>query len=105
MTPFRPVIDQFPTYRSCLKFLNMLSTIAYPDENNLLPDDQSAYRRGHSTETALLKVFSDLIDAIDSGRLVLLSLLDLSAAFDIVDHDILRQRMSTSFGITGKSLQ
>ena len=82
-----------------------MQTIAYLDENNLLLDVQSAYRHGHSTERALLKVFSDPIDAMGSSRLVFLSQLDLSAAFDTVDRDILRQRMSRSFGITGKSLQ
>jgi len=51
------------------------------------------------TETTLLKVFSDITTAIDSGQLALLSLLDLSAAFDTVNRDILIQRLTTSFGI------
>ena len=57
--------------------------------NKLLPEFQSAYRHGHSTETAVLKVFSDIVDAIDMGKLALILLLDLSAAFDTVDHKIL----------------
>ena len=101
---YRPV-SNLPFLSKVLERVIHRQNIAYLDKNNLLPDIQSAYRRGHSTETALLKVFSDLIDAMDSGRLVLLSLLDLSATFDTLDHDILRQRMSASFGITGKSLQ
>ena len=50
---------------------------------------QSAYRRFHSTETTLLKVVTDLIEAIDAGDHALLGLLDLSAAFDTVEHDVL----------------
>ena len=104
LSSYRPV-SNLPFLSNVLERVIQRQTIAYLDENNLLPDAQSAYRRGHSTETALLKVFSDLIAAMDNGRLVLLSVLDLSAAFDTVDHDILHQRMSTLFGITGKSLQ
>ena len=51
-------------------------------ENDLSPDLQSAYRTNHSTETAVLKVLSDILLALDSGKLALLSLLDLSAAFE-----------------------
>ena len=66
---------------------------------------QSAYRSKHSCETALLKVNSDLLIATDSGKVSILALLDLSAAFDTLDHDILFQRLQCSFGITGTVLQ
>jgi len=57
------------------------------------------YQKGHSTETALVKVCADLIEQMDSGHHVLLALLDLSAAFDAVDHSILTERLSRSFAI------
>ena len=70
-------------------------------KNNLREKFQSAYRMFHSTETALLRVFNDLLNALDSGNLCILTLLDLSAAFDTIDHDILLSRLGTSFGISG----
>ena len=57
-------------------------------ENGLLEPMQSAYRSGHSTETALLRVKTDLLHAIDHQEVVCLILLDLSSAFDTVDHCI-----------------
>jgi len=67
----------------------------------LLPDLQSAYRAYHSTETAMLKVLSDILLAVDSGNLAILALLDLSAAFDTVDHTILLRRLDVSYGLGG----
>ena len=67
----------------------------------LMPVLQSAYRSGHSTESCLLKVMSDILDAADSGEVSLVGLLDLNAAFDTVDHDILLHRLQSSFGIGG----
>ena len=73
----------------------------YLDCNNLLPKLQSGFRRFHSTETAVLKVLSDVCSAIDQGQVALLALLDVSAAFDTVDHTILLDRLSISYGISG----
>jgi Reverse transcriptase (RNA-dependent DNA polymerase) len=50
---------------------------------------QSAYRQGHSTETALVKIMDDIIKTADGGSVVALASLDISAAFDAVDHDVL----------------
>ena len=81
-----------------------LKLTAYLCDNQLLVQQQSAYREYHSTETALLKVASDVFDAMDTGDVTILALLDLSAAFDTVDHDILLQRLSYSYGIGGTAL-
>ena len=72
-----------------LERLVSLQLAKYLKVTNLLPDLQSAYRAMHSTETAVLKVLSDILLALDSGNLLMLTLLDLSAAFDSVDHDTL----------------
>ena len=57
--------------------------------NDLLPTVQSAYRKCHSPETAIARVLSDILMALDRGDVAALALLDLSAAFDTVDHCIL----------------
>ena len=62
------------------------------EDNNLLETFQSAYKKGHSRETALTRINDDLLKAIDDNACVILVLLDLSAAFDTVDHQILLTR-------------
>lgn len=65
-----------------------LQLIAYIDTNDLDEKFQSAYKKNHSTETALIRVHNDIVMTIDSQKTVILLLLDLSAAFDTVDHGI-----------------
>ena len=72
--------------------------------NSLSSSFQSAYRIFHSTETTLLKIHNDLILAMDRGEVTSLILLDLSAAFDTVDHSILLTRLQNWFGLDGLSL-
>jgi len=71
----------------------------YLSFGDLLPSLQSGFRPGHLTETAVLRVMSDILQAVDRGDSAALILLDLSAAFDIVDHEVLLKRLQMSFGI------
>ena len=71
---------------------------------NLLSPSQSAYRTNYSTKTALLAIQNDLLVAADAGLGSALLLLDLSAAFDTVNHRILIERMATAFGVSGSAL-
>ena len=73
-------------------------------KNGLSNVSQSAYKQFHSTETALLKVHNDINLNIDNGKVTALTLLDLSAAFDTIDHNILITRLSTWYGISGTAL-
>ena len=70
----------------------------------LLRTSQTAYRKDHSTETAVLIIVSYALLAAHRGDLTLLGLLDLSAAFDTVDHNILIDRFYLAFGIRGSVL-
>ena len=63
---------------------------------------QSAYKEGYSTETAILKVQSDISSALDRHTVVVMVQLDMSAAFDTVNHNILLQRMESEFGLGEK---
>jgi exonuclease III len=76
----------------------------YLTTNNLHEPFQSAYKHRHSCETALVRVQNDILQSIDKRKCVVLLLLDLSAAFDTVDHDILLNRLHTKFGICGNAL-
>ncbi len=77
---------------------------AHIQANDLEDMMQSAYRKRHSTESALMKVHDDITQAIDNGSGVVLILLDLSAAFDNIDHDILLHRLEHHYGIAGGAL-
>ena len=72
------------------------------NNNPLHENFQSGYKVHHSTETVIaVKVQDDILHAIDGNEAVVLLMLDLSAAFDTVSHDILLDRLSRRYGITG----
>ena len=79
--------------------------ISHLNQHNLMEEKQSAYRKFHSTETALLKVKTDIIKAMDNHEITCLILLDLLAAFDTIDHTILLSRLETTFGIKDTALK
>ena len=97
---FRPV--------SNLNFISKLiercaasNTITYAEENNRVEPIQSAYCQHFSTKTSVLKVHADILKAMDKQEITCLMLLDLLAAFDTTDHEILLIRLEKRFGIKG----
>ena len=70
----------------------------------LYPKAQSSYREFHSTETALLRIKNGILMNMDQQNVTLLVLLDLSTAFDTVDHAILLDHLYSNFGITSQAL-
>ena len=88
MNSFRPVSNLF--FLSTIVERAMLDQLLpFLEENKIIPKNQPAYRQFHSAETALCKIHNDLVTNACSGKASLLVLLDLSAAFDTVDHDML----------------
>ena len=79
-------ISKLSVVSKLLKGLVAEQLVAYLKDNGLLPDFQSAYLTHRSTETAVLKVLSDILMTLDSGIVAVLVMLDLSAAFDNVGH-------------------
>ena len=82
--------------------VNQLNT--HINSSNTSNQYQSAYRKFNSTETSLLTIHSDILPSMDAGRVTALMLLDLSVAFDTIDHTILLSRLDDWFGVTGKAL-
>ena len=100
---FRPVSNLQVTSRITEKSV-AIQLQDHMTANNLFPVLQSAYRQNHSTETALLKFKNDILLNMDKGHVTLLVMLDLSAAFDTVDHGILLHRLQSKLGLRGKAL-
>jgi len=105
--------EDLSNYRpiSHLSFLSKLTErivklrlLDYLTTNNLINSFQSAYIKHHSTETTLLSVHDHIIKAISHQQITCLTLLDLSAAFDTIDHSILLERLSSWFGISSTAL-
>lgn len=78
---------------------------SYLTINSISEKFQSGFKSCHSTESALLRVLNDIMLITDTGRSMALVLLDLSSAFDLVDHNTLISRLETCVGLRGTVLQ
>ena len=101
---YRPV-SNLPLLSKVLERLVLKQLLSHLAQNDLNEMFQSAYRKHHSTETAILRVCNDFLKEADDRKVNLLVLLDLSAAFDRIDHNILIKRLECSFGVKGTALK
>ena len=104
MDNYRPV-SNLCFIANILEKLVLSQVSTYLSSHNHYNTCQSAYRPGHCTETALLKVVNDLFLSLNKGNISVLALLDFSSAFDTIDHPILVHRLHTDFGFTDAVLQ
>ena len=99
----RPV-SNLPFLSKILEKLVVKRLESHLSSHRLHENLQSAYRTGHSTGTALLNVHHGIAEALDRMCMVALVLLDLSAAFDVINHKIFQTRLEHSFGVTGSAI-
>ena len=104
LTNYRPV-SNLSFVSKLLEKVVLEQVTRYLDDQDLLNKNQAGYRVGHSCETLLLGMFEDLLCELDQGNVVALLLLDMSAAFDTVDHARLLDVLHRRFGIRGSVLQ
>ena len=76
---------------------------SYLDENHLLRENQSGFKPNRSTQDVLLKTIDDWKLALDENKIVASVLIDLSKAFDTIDHDLLLQKLH-AYGVRGSEL-
>ena len=103
LASYRPISNLSVISKTIERLVNNRLS-AHMDSQALLPSTQSAYRKYHSTETSLVRIHNDIVSAIDQGQVAALVLLDLSAAFDTVDHEVLLNILQQRFGVTGSAL-
>jgi hypothetical protein len=96
---YRPV-SNFPTLVKIVEKIIANKITDHLERNNLMDMYQSTYRRGHSCETSIVSILNDVYGAMDRKEISIAVLLDMSAAFDTVDHTLLINKLER-LGIVG----
>ena len=104
MSNFRPV-SNLSFISKIIEKCMLLQLSQHCNNNNLQPDYQSAYREHYSCETAVLKLSNDILWAMEKQHITCLVALDLSAAFDTVDHQTLLEILRHKFGLEKTALE
>jgi hypothetical protein len=99
LSNYRRISNLPPLISKLIERTVATQTVTHFTDNYFFMPVQSAYHSGHSIETALVRVFNDLLLSVDRDNCSALVLLDLSAAFDTVDHQMLLGWLSNQFGV------
>ena len=104
LSSFRPV-SLLPFVSKVIEKSVQCQLVEYLEEHRLYPSEQSGYRKFHSCETLNLKLNEDMLIALDGNKVIALVMLDMSAAFDTVDHTQLLGTLYHVYGITSTPLK
>ena len=89
---YRPVA-LIPVVSKILERVVFLQFVQYLQENDIIHPNHHAYRAHHNTTTAILQMYDSWLTAVEDGKLAGVCFLDMSAAFDVVDHEILMKKL------------
>ena len=101
---FSPV-SNLPFLSKLVEQASLVQFNQHCKEHQLLPDFQSAYRQAYSTETSLIKMMNNILWGMERKEITAVIILDMSAAFDTVDHYLLLTILQNRYGITDTALQ
>lgn len=101
---YRPV-SNLPFLSKVVEKCMLYQLSHHYDTNNLLPDYQSAYRSGFSCETSLIRLTDNILWNFESKKVSAVAICDLSAAFDTVDHSVMKTVLSSKFGVQDQALK
>ena len=98
-------VSNLPFFSKLVEHATLMQFDEHCREHHLLPDFQSAYRKGYSTETSLMKMTNDIFWSMERKQVTAVIVLDMSADFDTIDHDLLLDILHKRFGIAENVLQ
>ena len=101
---YRPIND-LSFMSKVIEKCALVQLLEHLTSNNLLINKQSAYRKDHSCETALIDITNDVLSNFSKETSVLMALLDFSSAFDTISHQRLIEKLEYEYGVTGKALE
>ena len=104
LSSYRPV-SNLPFISKLIEKVVYEQLTTHIEHNALHDENQSGYRKYHSTESNIVKLTNDLLVSLDQGEVSLVIFLDVSAAFDAVNHQVLLERLKTLYGISGNALK
>ena len=101
---YRP-ISNLPFISKLVEKCMLKQLLEHCENHNLLPDFQSAYQKHYSMETSLIRLTNDILWSMERQHITSLAILDLTAAFNTMDHNILLQILEQKFGFCDKALK